>query len=202
MRFFTSDTHFGHKRIIELCNRPYADVEDMNENLIKNWNDTVAPDDEVFHLGDVALGPWSEWDGLLSRLNGHITLVIGNHDRVFAGEKQKQRDRFFPVYSKWFAPMSEAMTLDIRDPEAITGWDTQLVNLSHFPYDGDSHGEERYREFRLEDKGLPLIHGHTHNAEQRATVSNKGTPMFHVGMDAWDYKPVPETEIINWLRSL
>jgi len=82
-RFFTSDTHFGHARIIELCGRPFKDVSHMNETLIHNWNNVVGEDDTVYHLGDVALGAWVDWDKSLSRLNGHKILVVGNHDRLF-----------------------------------------------------------------------------------------------------------------------
>lgn len=200
MRFHTSDSHFWHRNIIKYCNRPFPSVNAMNEALIHNWNEVVEPEDEVFHYGDVALGPWAEWDDVLSRLNGHITLIVGNHDRIFAGEKEKQRDRFMPIYSQWFDIIVDDINyFPIWDEEAQTN---RFVSMSHFPYDGDSHGEERYRDFRLEDKGVPLIHGHTHDPNQRATVSKKGTPMFHVGMDAWDYRPVPETEIVSWLRSL
>ena len=74
------------------------------------------------------------------------------------------------------------------------------MNLSHFPYDGDFHDGDRYTEFRLEDKGVPLIHGHVHTTDQ-ATVSKSGTPMFHVGWDAW-YEPVAEYRIVEWLESL
>ena len=48
--FFTSDTHFYHGNIIRFCNRPFKDVEMMNETIISNWNDTVGQDDIVFHL--------------------------------------------------------------------------------------------------------------------------------------------------------
>jgi len=79
--FFTSDTHFGHENIIKFCNRPYANANEMNEALINNWNSVVGPDDTIFHLGDFAFGGSYLWNNMLDRLNGHIHLIIGNHDR-------------------------------------------------------------------------------------------------------------------------
>lgn len=55
--FFTSDTHFNHANIIKFCNRPFKDVEQMNETLIANWNQVIGPDDTVFHLGDYNISP-------------------------------------------------------------------------------------------------------------------------------------------------
>lgn len=54
--FFTSDTHFGHANIINLCKRPFRDVNHMNDMLVENWNSVVTDDDTVFYLGDFALG--------------------------------------------------------------------------------------------------------------------------------------------------
>jgi calcineurin-like phosphoesterase family protein len=196
--FFTSDTHFGHARIIELCNRPFASVEEMNEAMIDNWNSVVGPKDSVVHLGDVALGPWVEWDGILSRLNGFKSLVVGNHDRVFAGMKEKERIRFHPVYKQWFeGPMWHNqplyMLLDTQEMNAYN------VSLSHFPYDGDSHGEDRHSEYRLPDNGTTLIHGHTHSSE-KVSRSAKGTLQIHVGVDAHNYYPVSEEWIVQTIR--
>jgi calcineurin-like phosphoesterase family protein len=75
--WFTSDLHFGHRRIIELCNRPYASVEEMNEDLIARHNARVKPDDIVHFLGDVSTKHPQQF---LARLNGKKRLFIGNHD--------------------------------------------------------------------------------------------------------------------------
>lgn len=79
--FFTSNTHFGHANIIRLCNRPFKDVEEMNEKLVENWNRVVPEDGTVFHLGDFAFGGSALWNSIIPRLNGQIYLIIGNHDR-------------------------------------------------------------------------------------------------------------------------
>lgn len=81
--FFTSDTHFGHSRIIELSKRPFKDVQEMDETMIARWNAKVAPTDLVYHLGDFAVGGDVYGDDALPylrRLNGKVTLIVGNHD--------------------------------------------------------------------------------------------------------------------------
>lgn len=80
--FFISDTHFGHANIIRYSNRPFSSVEEMNNQLVQNWNALVKPDDIVWHLGDFAFMKLSEFKSLLWRLNGHINVVLGNHDKV------------------------------------------------------------------------------------------------------------------------
>jgi calcineurin-like phosphoesterase family protein len=51
--WFTSDTHFSHNNIIRYCNRPFSNVEEMDEVLINNWNNKVKQNDDVYHLGDI-----------------------------------------------------------------------------------------------------------------------------------------------------
>ncbi len=75
--WFTSDTHFAHRNVIEFCKRPFASIEEMDEEIIRRWNERVEPGDRVYHLGDFAFG---DHDPYLSRLNGMKKLVIGNHD--------------------------------------------------------------------------------------------------------------------------
>ena len=77
--FFTSDTHFGDHRTLNIHKRPFASVAEMDEALVGAWNAAVGEDDEVWHLGDFArkLG---DVPALLGRLNGRIHLVRGNND--------------------------------------------------------------------------------------------------------------------------
>ena len=78
--WFTADTHFGHAKIIEYCNRPFKNVERMDEALINLWNSRVKEHDLVIHLGDFMFKEINRREYYLDRLSGHITFVRGNHD--------------------------------------------------------------------------------------------------------------------------
>lgn len=79
--YFTSDQHFGHARILELCGRPFASVEEMDETMIVRWNAVVQPTDTVWHLGDFTMGSVEMAWRYRARLNGRVNLIHGNHDR-------------------------------------------------------------------------------------------------------------------------
>lgn len=79
--FFTSDHHFGHKRIIDFESRPFIDVEQMNKVMIENWNAVVSPADKVFHLGDFSFLNKELTRAIVEELNGYKILILGNHDR-------------------------------------------------------------------------------------------------------------------------
>lgn len=85
--FFISDTHFGHTNSWykfkshsdpDKPMRPFTSTEEMDETMIKNWNDIVSPKDRVYHLGDFCIKRKDL--KIFERLNGRICLVIGNHD--------------------------------------------------------------------------------------------------------------------------
>ncbi len=79
--WFTADTHFGHAGALSLYRRPFPSVAAMNAAMIARWNETVAPGDEVWHLGDFALRTTAEAAGtLLDMLNGRKHLIAGNND--------------------------------------------------------------------------------------------------------------------------
>lgn len=82
--FLISDTHIGHRGVTQFLNedgsklRPWDNVEEMDEALVKNWNSVVSPKDKVYHLGDVVINRKAL--KTLARLNGEKVLIKGNHD--------------------------------------------------------------------------------------------------------------------------
>jgi calcineurin-like phosphoesterase family protein len=190
--FFTSDMHFGHFNMTcgpeskNLCNRPWETVDEMNEALIENWNATVGPTDIVWVLGDAVMGKIADTLPLISRLNGRKALVYGNHDRMFEPKKR----------TEWTQKYKEVGFLEIcKEAYIHVPGQEQKVALSHFPYSGDSHDEDRFSEHRLTDNGMWLLHGHVHDAWRR------NGRQINVGIDVWDYKPVHIDQIVELMES-
>lgn len=79
--FITSDHHFFHRKIISFFDRPFRNIQEMNEVLIQKWNNKVKDGDLVFHLGDFAVcWNYKTIKEIKDRLNGNIILILGNHD--------------------------------------------------------------------------------------------------------------------------
>jgi len=83
--FLVSDTHFGHAGVCRFMRndgvtklRPWDNPEEMDEEMVKRWNETVRPNDKVYHLGDVVINKKSL--NIMHRLNGDKVLIRGNHD--------------------------------------------------------------------------------------------------------------------------
>lgn len=165
----------------------------MDRTIINNWNSVVSPEDTVFHLGDVALGQIDKSLACVSALNGHKICVLGNHDRPFM---RMDKPDFWDWMKRYQEVFQEVWTWKDESNAVLIG-DGQKFNVSHFPYTGDHTPSDRHQEHRPVDNGIPLIHGHTHIADQHRTLSSKGTPQFHVGQDAWNFTPVHEDEIMN-----
>lgn len=84
MIWFTSDLHLGHKAAITMNNRPFSDVEEMNEELIRRFNEVVDEQDTVYLLGDICYRiPVEEANALIARLHGRKILCKGNHDKEY-----------------------------------------------------------------------------------------------------------------------
>jgi calcineurin-like phosphoesterase family protein len=83
MIYFISDTHFNHNNIITLANRPFKDVEEMNETIVENWNRVVKDEDIVYFLGDFCFEEKDkDTNYWLNRLKGKIIFIRGNHDHT------------------------------------------------------------------------------------------------------------------------
>ena len=80
--FLIGDLHFNHRNIIKYCSRPFNSVEDMNEQLIKNWNSVVGKNDIVYVVGDFALCGKQKIIEIGQCLNGRKRLILGNHDQA------------------------------------------------------------------------------------------------------------------------
>lgn len=90
--WFTSDTHFGSERALELSKRPFTDVQNMDETMIERWNNVVGPFDDVYHLGDFGD------ETVAKHLTGNIHLLYGNYERD--GKDEVIRKNFVEVIKK------------------------------------------------------------------------------------------------------
>jgi calcineurin-like phosphoesterase family protein len=181
--WFTADTHFGHANIIKYCDRPFDSVGSMRAALIQRWNAAVAPEDRVLVLGDFALGRIGETLGVLDELNGTKDLIVGNHDRPFDPDPRRRSEwtaRYLAAGFRSVVQGTIGFTLAGRYP----------VLIGHFPYAGDSHGEDRYTDLRPYDSGLPLVHGHVH------TTWRLNGRQFNAGVDVNDYTPISEDAVV------
>ena len=80
MIFYTADLHLGYFPILHDTARPFSGVPEMDEALISNWNARVGADDSVYIVGDFSYNGGEAPTQYLSRLNGHLHLIRGNHD--------------------------------------------------------------------------------------------------------------------------
>lgn len=100
--FLVSDTHFGHAGVCRFTRndgvtklRPWDTPEEMDEEMIRRWNDRVRPSDKVYHLGDVVINRKAL--RTLHRLNGDKVLIRGNHD-IFRDDEYRTYFRELRAY--------------------------------------------------------------------------------------------------------
>lgn len=172
MIYFTSDLHFYHKNIIKYAKRPFDSVEEMNEKLIKNWNNRIKSEDEVYILGDFTMKGAEYAAEILRKLKGKKYLVKGNHDS-FAMQETFDRSLF-----EWMKDYFELQ------------YNNQSFIMFHYPIEEWNHS------FR----GAIHLHGHQHNSpEYNILNKEKGLKKYDVGVDANYMKPVSIEEIIKFL---
>ena len=174
MIWFTSDLHFNHNNILkyEPISRPFETVEEMNETLIKNWNDRVQPEDTVYVLGDLCMGKDTDIPAILERLTGRIVLIRGNHD-------QSKRRKIYEKHG-----------IEIRYISYLP-YKGRFFVMCHFPI----ASEEFMEMVRKDNSEVIMLYGHIHSNAPKGYKD--GT--FHVGVDTNDLRPVSIEEI--WQQS-
>ena len=150
MRYYIADLHFFHGAMNDRMDcRGFHDLLEMNEYMIKKWNDKVGKNDEVVILGDLSWGNAEETNSLLKRLKGKLYLIRGNHDR-FLKKQAMDLSRF-----QWVKPYEEMS--DNR----------RKVVLCHYPilfYNG---------QYQLDENGNPkvyMLYGHVHDTGDQKLI--------------------------------
>lgn len=160
----TADQHFGHKKIIEYCNRPFKNIEEMEVGMKYAWNERAMPESHVVVVGDFAWGG-KRWrhvqQSVLSSLRGRKTLVVGNHDAKHVRQLG------------WNSVVNELMWEHRFQGEPV------LVLITHHPM-------PEKRQFLANKTGRTVVnlHGHEHGAGPKRKF------MLDVGVDSVGYYPV------------
>lgn len=171
-KFFTADLHFHHTNIIKYCDRPYETVHEMNEDLIKKWNERISKHDEVYILGDISLGKEEETYNTLKRLNGKKYLVYGNHDNRIVRKSEKIKSLF-----EWCKDIAEIYI-------KVSGEKKRLI-LCHYAL----------RTWNKSYKYSWQLYGHSHGLLEE----DPDLLSFDVGVDCNNYTPLSEEEVIKKL---
>ncbi len=170
MEYFTSDTHFFHTNIIQYCNRPFCDVDEMNAYLVYAWNTVVTNADEIVNfIGDFSFGSAEQTKEIFGQLKGRKRLIVGNHD--------KSRSK------NWWRSIGFEEVVDSK----IIQLGKFEVTLCHYPT-GDPKRSSYHAAF-AQEKEQWLICGHVH--EKWRTRGN----IINVGVDVWGFCPVMDFQL-------
>lgn len=175
--FFTSDTHFCHQPAFLWEPRGFTNVEEMNEAIIERWNNTVKPNDIVYHLGDTMLNDNEKGIECFKRLNGQIFLIYGNHDTT---------NRIDTLYEVCRHKMLGGWYAYVIKHEKIS------IYLSHYPTLTANYDDKHFSQHVIN------LHGHTH---QRTNWLDPKNPfMYHVGVDSHNCTPIHIDTIITDIK--
>lgn len=147
MNYFIADTHFGHSNCIAYDNRPFKTIEEHDEYLMKQWNDAIGVDDNIYILGDVSWHNSTKTIEIFKNLNGNKHLIKGNHD----GKLLKNNE-----LRKLFVEITDYKELDIGLANG------KSIILSHYPIPC----------FKNHYYGWIMLYGHVHNGFEWNMMEN------------------------------
>lgn len=195
MIFFTSDQHFGHANILTYCNRPFANVHEMDDALIARWNERVGDKDVVYHLADFTFGNLDSAIHYFSQLKGMIYILSNpwHHDK------------------RWIAALQSSRTCMTTASGNIVYLLPPMVVLEDVTINKDSRGVPAVlchyplAEWDRKHYGSIHLHGHSHGNYKPIDDAffNPGASkdlILDVGVDCHDFYPVSMPEILERMR--
>ena len=174
--FITSDTHFSHDKDFLWGPRGFKNQWEMNEEIIKRWNNTVSPEDDVYILGDIVMSDTESGIDALKQLKGKIHIICGNHDT----------DAKKALYEKCWN------VVEICDAK-YKKFNKQMFFLSHYPCLTSNCDEDKPLNRRIIN-----LCGHAH-CKNKYNDMDKGL-IYHVELDAHDCCPVQIETIIEDIK--
>jgi calcineurin-like phosphoesterase family protein len=178
MRWYSSDSHFGHGNIIKYCNRPFSNVNEMNEVILKNINDVVKPEDDYIHLGDFCFGNATYF---LDRINcNNIYFCVGSHDKDLWNSRHHRKIKKIEdiLYFKDVVPSI------VCNHCAQLVWDKSHYGAWHLY--GHSHGN--LGKSKAEFEGIT-------NISEAINIITSTLKMMDVGVDTNNFKPYSYDQI-------
>ena len=166
----TSDLHFCHSKNFLYVPRNFSSIEEHDNQIIKNWNSLIAPDDEVYCLGDCVLTDTEKGLRYMKMLNGKIHIAIGNHDTDKRIELYKQLDNVVEVAYGYRLKYKKKLFI-------LTHYQTIVANFK-------------------EEKPIYNLHGHTHSKDKFCDICN----CYNVALDAHNCFPVFIDDIIEDIK--
>lgn len=193
--YFTSDWHVGHENVLKFDQRPFKNLEEMHEELIKRFNHFVPKHGLIYFAGDMGWNHNGLLKSVIDRLNGTKVLVRGNHD-----------GNFNAMYSAGFDVVIDKAQLVIQN---------SIVTITHCPLQGifredvsgmsgalpneNWHKETKHKnKYSINDFGQFHLHGHIHARKGNGKKVIDGRQM-DIGVAAWDYRPVRFEEVESWI---
>lgn len=169
MNYYTSDLHFKCQEIFDRTNRPFKDLDEMRDVIIRNINETVSPNDTLYILGDIACADYDPTTEL-KEMNCAKVLIKGNHDARW-------------MHHRHFRHQFE----EIHSIKAVRENDTKIV-LCHYPLaEWDGYW-----------KGYWHFYGHIHNSTEGASrIMSQIKRTVNVGVDVNEFKPKTAAELMN-----
>lgn len=194
--WFQADQHFFHDNILDYCNRPFDNVEQMHEKIISEHNKLVKENDVVFYVGDIGYSNFTRMKEVFEQLKGKKILILGNHDKWSITRYYELG--FSAVLDDAHIKIGKNMVFLNHIPRRTITEFTRLCKI----YIKDMRAKNKtwsqtikrlkrvWKEYKKPSKNWTIC-GHVHQAWK---VHGKN---INVGVDVWKFKPVSTNQIME-----